>query len=88
MTSLTFNLPDDLAKLVSHLKDPDGFVEQALVTALRHQDVSGGTATSSKWARLVARIESEGSELGDYAEELKKSGKEFRESFWFKHDEP
>jgi hypothetical protein len=41
----------------------------------------------SKWARLVAKIESLPG-LGDYDKVLRESQKEFRESFWFKHDEP
>jgi hypothetical protein len=86
MTPLTFNLPDDLAEEVSHLEDPDRFVVQALTKALKRQDTAEQEAEPSKWAQLVARIESEGASLGEYAEAFKQSGKEFRRNFRFKHD--
>jgi hypothetical protein len=50
-------------------------------------DVGTQDAEPSKWARLVAEIESRPS-LGDYADELRRSQKEFRRNFRFKHDKP
>jgi hypothetical protein len=86
MTPLTFNLPDDLAEEVSHLEDPDKFAAQALTRALRLHEGHEQETEPSKWAQLVARIESQGASLGEYAEAYKQSGREFRRNFRFKHD--
>ena len=68
------------------MPDPEEFVNQALETALQSQ-ASKPIEDSSKWARLVAEIESLPG-LGEYEETFRRDQKEFRRSFRFKHDEP
>jgi hypothetical protein len=82
-------LPDEIGEQVSQMPDPDEFVTRAVAHALERQ---GGEAASaqgrSRWAQVVKRIESRSTNLGGYAEELKKSREEFRRNFQFRHDEP
>ena len=84
-TELTFRVRDRIAKEISRMPDPEEFVNQALETALQNQ--TSTPEGTSKWARLVAEIESLPG-LGDYEETFRKDQKEFRRSFRFKHDEP
>jgi hypothetical protein len=84
-TELTFRVRDRVAKEISRMPDPDEFVNQALETALQSQ-ASKPTKGVSKWARLVAEIESLPG-LGEYEETLRRDQEEFRSSFRFKHDE-
>ena len=84
-TELTFKVRDRIAKEISRMPDPEEFVNQALETALQNQPSTPEGA--SKWARLVAEIESLPG-LGDYEETFRKDQKEFRRSFRFKHDKP
>lgn len=85
-TELTFRVRDRVAKEISRMPNPDEFVNQALETALLSK-TSKPIEGASKWARLVAEIESLPG-LGEYEETLRRDQKEFRSSFRFKHDEP
>jgi hypothetical protein len=82
---LTITFPDRIAEEISQLPDPQKFVIQAVEHALRSRAPQPG-AGPSKWARLVARIESEPG-FGDPGEAFEQARKEFRRSFRFKHDE-
>jgi hypothetical protein len=85
---LTITFPDKIAKLVRRLPNPDEFVTRAVEEALTHEQVSPehSEAEGSKWAKLVQRIESESTSLGDYYEQFKEDLAEFRRDFRFKHD--
>ncbi len=85
-TELTFRVRDKVAEEISRMPDPEEFVNQALETALQSQ-ASKPIEGASKWARLVAEIESLPT-LGDYEKTLRRDQTEFRRSFRFKHDEP
>jgi ribosomal protein L16 Arg81 hydroxylase len=86
---LTITFPDEIAKLVRRLPDPDKFVSQAVEKALNQEPIQSEStqAESSKWAKLAQRIERESTSLGDYYEQFKKDLAEFRRDFRFKHDE-
>ena len=84
---ITIVLRDKIARQVARLPNPQEFVSQAVEHALRNRGSSSQTEAPSKWARLVAEIESLPG-LGDYEETFRKDQKEFRRSFRFKHDEP
>ncbi|HYX24548.1 MAG TPA: hypothetical protein VFC23_10390 [Thermoanaerobaculia bacterium] len=87
---LTISFPDDVAKNVCRLQNPDDFVRRAVVKALEQEPRLGepADARDSKWARLVQRIESEPTSLGDYYDQFKKDLAELRRDFRFRHDEP
>lgn len=86
---LTISLPDDIAKRVCRLKDPDEFVRQAVEKALDQEqgpsEIFG--AEASRWRRIVKRVESESISLGDYYNQFKKDLAEVRRDFQFRHDE-
>ncbi len=84
---LTIHLPEDLGRRVRKLRDPESFVAQAVTKAL------GGlgrkeerTSRSSRWARLVERVEADPVHLDGYSEQLKRDMREFRDDFAFRHD--
>jgi Arc/MetJ-type ribon-helix-helix transcriptional regulator len=87
---LTVSLPDNVAKRVCRLKNPDDFVRRAVEKALEQEQLPLELATEekSKWARLVETIESESTSLGDYYDKFKKDLAEVRRDFSFRHDEP
>ncbi|HET9229276.1 MAG TPA: hypothetical protein VFR31_21535 [Thermoanaerobaculia bacterium] len=84
---ITIVLRDKIARQVARLPNPQEFVNQAVEHALHNQGLPAQMEAPSKWARLVAEIESLPG-LGDYEETFRKDQKEFRRSFRFKHDEP
>ena len=86
---ITITLPDEIAEKVFRLRDRDEFVARAVEAAFvgRPQEMSVQDTKASKWAKLVERIEKNPDELGAYAEELAKDGRDFRRSFRFSHDE-
>lgn len=88
MKKLTITFPDKIAKRVERLPNPDEFVSRAVEGALTHDEVPAepSEAEGSKWAKLVQRIESESTSLGDYYDQFKEDLAEFRRDFRFKHD--
>lgn len=89
MKKLTITFPDRTAKRVERLPNPDEFVSRVVEEALPHEQVPSehSEAEGSKWAKLVQRIESESTSLGDYYEQFKEDLAEFRSDFRFKHDD-
>jgi hypothetical protein len=87
---LTISFPDDVAKRVCRLKNPDEFVSQAVEKALDQdqEPCEPSDAQESKWARLIQRIERESTSLGDYYDQFKADLAEIRRDFRFRHDEP
>ena len=87
---LTISFPDDVAKRVCRLQNPDDFVLHAVEKALDQESwpVEAADARDSKWARLVQRIESESTSLGDYYDQFRRDLAELRRDFRFRHDEP
>jgi hypothetical protein len=86
---ITIALPDDIAERVCRLPDRDEFVARAVKAALSHeqQETISAGAKSSKWARLVDRIERQPATLEGYSDEMARDRREFRRSFRFPHDE-
>lgn len=87
---LTITFPDEIAKLVRRLPDPDKFVSQAVEKALNQEPIPPEQPIpgKSRWARLVEEIEENPLSLGDFAEQADRDRAEFRRNFRFKHDEP
>lgn len=87
---LTISFPDNVAKRVCRLKNPDEFVRQAVEKALDQQQLPLGPTSGekSRWARLVERVEKESTSLGDHYDKFKKDLAEVRRDFRFRHDEP
>jgi hypothetical protein len=87
---LTVTFPDNIAKRVYRLKNPDEFVRQAVEKALDQEFLPSEPAADdkSRWARIVERIESESNSLGDYYDKFKQDLAEVRRDFRFRHDEP
>lgn len=87
---LTISFPDDVAKKVCRLKNPDEFVRQAVEKALDEERSSPELpkAEESRWARLVQRVEKESTSLGSYYDQFKKDLAEVRRDLRFRHDEP
>jgi len=84
---IAITFPDEIAKKVCRLPDKDAFVTQAVAAALAHAPEVSKDG-SSRWARLVERIEQSPQTLGEYREAFDRDRKEFRESFRFGHDDP
>lgn len=87
---LTISFPDDVAKKVCRLKNPDEFVRQAVEKALDQEPLplEPPNTEESRWARLVQRVERESTSLGGYYDQFKKDLAEVRRDFRFRHDEP
>jgi hypothetical protein len=90
---LTVSFPDNVAKRVHRLKNPDEFVRQAVEKALDQESLplvplELAAEDKSRWARIVERIESESTSLGDYYDKFKQDLAEVRSDFRFRHDEP
>lgn len=84
---ITITLPDEVARKVCRLPNPDEFVARAVETALGASGETGAPEVKpSRWARLVERIEREDSP-GLSAEEWGKSREGFRGDFRFSQDE-
>lgn len=82
---ITITFPDEIAEKVVRLPNPDAFVSKAVAEALGHESSAPTGAHSSRWARIVERIERNPVTLGDYRERFDQDRKELRESFRFKH---
>ena len=89
MTKLTITFPDDVARRVCRLKNPDEFVRIAVERALDQEQGPGepSDAQASRWRRIIQRVESESISLGDYYPKFKEDLAEVRRDFRFKHDE-
>jgi hypothetical protein len=87
---ITITLPDDVARKVYRLRNREEFVARAVEAALAQEPEETGPSVQrpSGWAQVVERIEQQAHSLGDYAEELARDQREFRQSFQFRHDEP
>jgi len=85
---LTILVPDDLGQRVRRLPDPDRFVTEALLQALRERPKPAREEAEkpSRWARLAAEIEKDPVHLDGYSEQLDRDVREFREDFLFEHD--
>lgn len=85
---LTVLVPDEVGRRVRRLPDPDRFVTEALLQALRERlkPVREEGETPSRWARLAAEIEADPVHLDGYSEQLERDAREFREGFLFRHD--
>lgn len=89
MKKLTITFPDKIAKRVERLVNRDEFVSRAVEGALTHDEApveNSEAEGDSEWAKLVQRIESESTSLGDYYEQFKEDLAEFRTDFRFKHE--
>ena len=86
---LTISFPDDVAKKICRLKNPEEFVRQAVEKALDQArlPLEPLNAEESRWARLVQRVERESPSLGGYYDQFKKDLAEVRRDFRFRHDE-
>jgi hypothetical protein len=87
---ITITLPDDVARKVYRLKNREEFVARAVEAALAQEpeEAEPSVPRPSRWAQVVERIERQADPLGDYAEKLARDQREFRQSFYFRHDEP
>lgn len=83
---ITITLPDEIAERVRQLPDGDDFVTRAVEAAFASSPAAP-PATTSRWARLVERVESQPFSLGDDAKEFDADRREFRQSLRFPHDE-
>lgn len=87
---LTITLPDDVARLVRRLPNPEEFVSRAVEKALAQEAIPPiqPEAGRSKWKQIVERIERNPTSLGDYYEQFNRDRAEFRKELHFEHDEP
>jgi len=85
---ITITLPDEIAERVRQLPDRDAFVTRAVEAALASSPAATAEATSSRWAQLVERVESQPFSLGSSAKDFDADRHEFRRNFHFPHDEP
>ena len=84
---LTIHLPEDLGRRIRKLRDPESFVTQAVTKALGSLGRKEAPASrSSRWAKLVERVEADPIHLEGYSEQLKRDMREFRDDFAFRHD--
>lgn len=91
MTKLTISFPDNVAKRVCRLRNPDEFVRHAVEKALDREpepsELSDAEASRERWRRIIQRVENESVSLGDYYPKFKEDLAEVRRDFRFKHDE-
>ena len=85
---LTVLVPDEVGQRVRRLPDPDRFVTEALLRALRQRAAPAREIAekTSRWARFAAEIAEDPVHLDGYSEELERDAREFREGFAFEHD--
>src|SRR3954471_19728892 len=85
---LTITFPDNVARKVCRLPNPDEFVSLAVEKALEQGGSSvEASERGTRWTRLVDEIADGSMSLGDQAAQLERDRREFREQFRFKHDE-
>lgn len=85
---LTITFPDNVAKKVRRLPNPDEFVSRVVERALEQGSSPVETLEGrSRWARLAAEIADGSMSLGEEAAaRFEHDRKDFREQFQFKHD--
>ncbi len=88
LMELTIHLPEDLGRRVRKLRDPESFIADAVTKALKSLGLGETRAaeTSSRWAKLVERIEADPVHLDGYSGQLKRDMQELRDDFAFRHD--
>ena len=85
---LTITFPDNVARKVCRLPNPDEFVSLAVERALEQDRPSVEASEEvSRWTRLVDEIADGSMSLGEEAARFERDRREFREQFRFKHDE-
>ena len=85
---LTISFPDNVARKVCRLPNPDEFVSLAVERALEQDRPSVEASEEvSRWTRLVDEIADGSMSLGEEAARFERDRREFREQFRFKHDE-
>lgn len=75
---ITLNLPDELLRQLLQQPDPEKFAQQAIAQAMRQQTKP---PVVSRWKKLAQCVRENPISLGDYAEQAKRDGAEFRENF-------
>ncbi len=84
---LTIQLPEDLGRRVSKLRDPESFITDVVAKALRSLGRGEARASEvSRWAKLVERIEADPIHLDGHSGQLKRDIREFRDESAFRHD--
>ena len=88
LMELTIHLPEDLGRRVSKLRDPESFITDAVAKALGSlgRKEARASEASSRWAKLVERVEADPIHLDGYSGQLKRDMREFRDDFAFRHD--
>jgi hypothetical protein len=85
---LTITLPENVARKVCRLPDPDEFISRAVERALEQSAAPAERSEEgSRWARLAHEVEDGSMSLGEAAAGFDRDRREFREGFRFKHDE-
>ncbi len=83
MTQITVTLPDELARRLEVMPDPERFVVEVVQEALGGKQQK---PRATKWARLTERIDRDSPGLGDYTEQFKRDMQEVREGVEFGED--
>ncbi len=84
---LTIQLPEDLGRRISKLRDPESFITDAVAKALKRLGRRETLAPkASRWAKLVERVEADPIHLDGYSGQLQRDMREFRADFAFRHD--
>lgn len=79
---LTIVLPDELGQRVQRLPNPADFVARAVRKALESSaERVSPSKTTSKWAKIVRRVEEDPVHLEGYSQRLKEDIREFRDHF-------
>ncbi len=88
LMELTIQLPDDLGRRVRKLRDPESFIADAVAKALGSlgRKKAQASEASSRWAKLVERVEADPIHLDGYSGQLKRDMREFRDGLRFRHD--
>ncbi len=79
---ITLTFSDELLKQLLQYPDPEKFIQEAVKTAMQREK----PAAKSRWAKLAQRVRDNPISLGDYTEQAKRDGQEFRENFTFQDD--
>lgn len=80
---VTIQFPEEIAEQVLALPDRDAFVSDVVARALMESPSQrpAREEESSRWARLVQRVESDSEQLGDAYTSFRQAMREFREEF-------
>ncbi len=85
---LTIALPDEMARRIQKMRDPNRFITRAIAKAFKEDAPSEERAPAepSRWARLAQRVAEDPVHLDGYSEQLIRDAREFRDEFAFRHD--